>query len=164
MSGMGKGRLYFAYGSNLHLDQMESRCPTAVPLIPLTLPGYRLVFRGVADVERDEDERVVGALYRIRERDERALDRYEGFPRLYTKATFRIRLKDQKAHEALGYQWKGGARVVRAMLYFMVDQRRSTVRPPSAGYLQTIAEGYGHWGLDPSALECALQRAERKRA
>jgi hypothetical protein len=48
--------LYFAYGSNLNLAQMSRRCPAAVPLDKVYLPGVRLVFRGVADVVFDRYE------------------------------------------------------------------------------------------------------------
>ena len=39
-------RLYFAYGSNINLDQMAFRCPAAQVVSPVTLNGYRLLFRG----------------------------------------------------------------------------------------------------------------------
>ena len=38
-------RLYFAYGSNINLDQMAFRCPNAEVEGPVTLDGYRLAFR-----------------------------------------------------------------------------------------------------------------------
>ena len=38
--------LYFAYGSNINLDQMDYRCPKAVPLCTVELDGYELRFRG----------------------------------------------------------------------------------------------------------------------
>ncbi|MDY0002073.1 MAG: gamma-glutamylcyclotransferase family protein [Polyangia bacterium] len=36
--------LYFAYGSNLDQAQMRRRCPTAAPIGPATLDGWRLAF------------------------------------------------------------------------------------------------------------------------
>ena len=56
-------KLYFAYGSNLNKSQMALRSPTAKALGSAYFPNWRLVFRGVADIE---------------EADEAALDRYEG--------------------------------------------------------------------------------------
>ena len=35
--------IYLAYGSNLHIGQMQRRCPTAEVLGTSTLHGYRLV-------------------------------------------------------------------------------------------------------------------------
>ena len=41
-------KLYFAYGSNINLEQMAYRCPTAQVVGPVTLEGYELLFRGNA--------------------------------------------------------------------------------------------------------------------
>lgn len=38
--------LYFAYGSNINLEQMEHRCPDALLVGPVTLQNYELQFRG----------------------------------------------------------------------------------------------------------------------
>ena len=38
-------RLYFAYGSNINLDQMAYRCPDAQEVGPVTLENYELLFR-----------------------------------------------------------------------------------------------------------------------
>ena len=50
--------LYIAYGSNMNRDQMSVRCPHAKPLGAYYLDGWRLVFRGVADIIKDKDARV----------------------------------------------------------------------------------------------------------
>ena len=75
--------LYFAYGSNLNQEQMSGRCPDAKPLGKFTLENWRLVFRGVADIEPHEGSLLMCGLWDITSRDEKNLDRYEGFPRLY---------------------------------------------------------------------------------
>ena len=51
--------IYLAYGSNLHIGQMQFRCRTAEVLGTSTLHGYRLVFNGVATIEPDSNSRVV---------------------------------------------------------------------------------------------------------
>ena len=38
--------LYFAYGSNLDLEQMAQRCPDAEIVGPVRLENYELRFRG----------------------------------------------------------------------------------------------------------------------
>jgi len=38
--------LYIAYGSNLHLEQMAQRCPTAEVVGAGRMEGYDLRFRG----------------------------------------------------------------------------------------------------------------------
>lgn len=37
---MAEGKLYFAYGSNINLDQMAQRCPDAQVVGPVTLENY----------------------------------------------------------------------------------------------------------------------------
>jgi len=37
-------QLYFAYGSNINLEQMAVRCPAATPVCPVALDNYRLAF------------------------------------------------------------------------------------------------------------------------
>ena len=39
-------RLYFAYGSNINLEQMADRCPAAEVVGTAVLDGYELLFRG----------------------------------------------------------------------------------------------------------------------
>jgi len=71
--------LYFAYGSNLHLEQMAIRCPTSRLVCTAALDGWRLAERVHADIEPGGDSDVVyGALFDIGPDDEHALDRYEG--------------------------------------------------------------------------------------
>ena len=89
--------IYLAYGSNLHLPQMERRCPTAKVIGAATLTGYRLLFRGngwggVATVEPDAESSVPVLLWEIQHADEQSLDIYEGYPRLYTKITETVTL------------------------------------------------------------------------
>ena len=41
-------RYYFAYGSNMNLEQMKYRCPAAEVVENVRLENYRLAFRGRA--------------------------------------------------------------------------------------------------------------------
>lgn len=58
MSNKKNERLYIAYGSNLNLEQMARRCPTAEVVGKTQLHNFRLMFRGkgtaVATVEKQE--------------------------------------------------------------------------------------------------------------
>lgn len=128
--------LYFAYGSNLHLEQMGRRCPNAIPMQRYRLKGYRLVFRGVADVVTCPKKSVQGALYVITEHCEAALDRYEGFPHLYTKKF----IQDPELGTIMFYQMTS----------------RHYIAPPTHGYFQIIVEGYKNWGIKSTALDAAL--------
>ena len=60
-------KLYIAYGSNLNKDQMKLRCPNAEPLDELILKGWKLVFKGVADIIQDEKSEVPIGIYKITE-------------------------------------------------------------------------------------------------
>lgn len=42
---MNEEKLYFAYGSNINLNQMDMRCPNARVIGPVVLEGYELLFR-----------------------------------------------------------------------------------------------------------------------
>ena len=53
-------KYYFAYGSNLNLKQMKIRCPEFKHVKNITLDGYRLIFRSVADIEKDSNSKVEG--------------------------------------------------------------------------------------------------------
>ena len=89
---MSDKRLYFAYGSNINLTQMEYRCPDATPLMPVMLQGYELTFRGggVATVIPNKDAVVPGLLWSITPECEKSLDRYEGYPNYYHKADIAV--------------------------------------------------------------------------
>lgn len=140
---MNDRMLYFAYGSNLHRDQMEARCPDAVRKGRAVLADHRLVFRGVADVEPAAGEQVVGGLWQISRRDLAALDRYEGYPTLYDRREVRVttaRLGD-----------------VTAIVYVMRDDDAQML--PSRYYLDTITEGYRHFSLPLGELRAAVARA-----
>ena len=116
--------LYFAYGANTNIDNMMGRCPNAKKLTGLVLPDYRLVFRGVADVEHAPYNEVQGVLWWITNKCEDALDIYEGFPTLYRKETFAISINDT---------------VEDVMFYTM---NRMGYNLPSEHYFKCIEEGY----------------------
>ena len=78
--------LYFAFGSNLKIDQMRERCPECEPVGPALLRGRELGFAyvsqnfppgGAADVVVSEGAEVWGALYRLSASDIERLDRFE---------------------------------------------------------------------------------------
>lgn len=134
-------KLYFAYGSNLNIDQMQIRCPDAEPLTSYILEGWRLVFRGVLDIVPDKNSQVHGGIYAITSKCERALDRYEGFPRLYIKET---------VHHEMG----------KLMFYVMKnDPIHRYVSPPCSSYFYTCLDGFNHWDLPEEELIKARRRA-----
>lgn len=102
-------QLYFAYGSNMNLNQMAYRCPDAQVVGTVRLEGYRLAFcgngggRGVATILPDEGSYVEGVLWRISARDERNLDCYEGFPHLYGKEKVGVKGQNGRSREVMAY-------------------------------------------------------------
>ena len=99
-------RIYLAYGSNMHLEQMKMRCPDSKRLGVSVLEGYSLEFHGggnaVATIVPKKDSEVPVVVWEISERDERSLDRYEGFPRLYYKQDFRVYLGKRNGLRSFG--------------------------------------------------------------
>ena len=57
-----RDRFYIAYGSNLNIEQMARRCPTAEIVGTAFLRNWRLMFRGkntaVATVEKHDGSQV----------------------------------------------------------------------------------------------------------
>lgn len=76
---MGK-HLYFAYGSNMDIDQMAGRCPDAIFVETATLQNheFELDCTGAATVVESHGSAVHGVLWLISSSDERELDQYEG--------------------------------------------------------------------------------------
>jgi gamma-glutamylcyclotransferase len=140
---MPEPRLYFAYGANLNLEGMSWRCPGAKLVGPATLPDYRLIFRGVADIVRKGGCSVPGAVWELTPDCEKALDRFEGFPTLYRKRDVLLKLDGAPA-APMAYVMRGGK-----------------ISAPWPGYEATIREGYRALGLDMAALDAAVAHAER---
>ena len=81
-------RYYIAYGSNLNVRQMRMRCPSARIIGTSVLKDYELLFKGsktgsYLTVEKKSGISVPVAVWEVTAEDEKALDRYEGFPNFY---------------------------------------------------------------------------------
>ena len=126
-----------------YLPQMEKRCPGATVVGTGEVKGYELLFRGVATIEPRENASVPVLLWKISPRNEKALDRYEGWPHLYRKENLEVEIEG-----------KG----VSAMVYVMNDGRQASM--PSGYYYDVIAEGYRTAGMDEHVLEQALERTK----
>ncbi|KAF7440626.1 hypothetical protein PC9H_000972 [Pleurotus ostreatus] len=79
--------LYFGYGSNMWLEQMERRCPQSTYVGIAILEGWRWMIneRGYANVVPSAEDHVYGLVYKLSEEDEKSLDVYEGVPLDYIK-------------------------------------------------------------------------------
>lgn len=151
--GKKKRKLYCAYGSNLCLDQMARRCPNAKVASSGTVDGYRLKFRGgygsaVATIEpTNKGVKVPVLVWSITEKDEEALDRYEGWPHLYRKEDIIVTMDS-------GEQLK-------AMAYIMNPRYSENV--PSVYYYNIIRDGYETAGFDTEFLRNAATRSAIRR-
>lgn len=114
---------YFAYGSNLNVEQMQWRCRNAVPLGPYTLQGYTLVFRFYADITPTPGKSVKGGLWEITEEHEALLDRYEGYPELYGKY-----YEDD-------------------IMFYRMREDAYDLKLPTLGYLGDMLEGMENFGF-----------------
>lgn len=143
-------RLYIAYGSNLNLQQMAKRCPTAKVYGKGELKDYRLLFKGVTDnayatIEAFKGGKVPILVWEVRSKDEKALDIYEGFPNFYYKKDLEVELESGE--------------IVTAMVYIMTDKikDRINLNLPSERYLKIVEEGYTAAGFDIGFIEEALK-------
>jgi hypothetical protein len=147
---MQKEKLYIAYGSNLNLQQMKYRCPTAKVVGKSEIKDYELLFRGsktgsYATIEPCKGDSVPVLIWSVKPKDEIALDRYEGFPRFYEKETIELELK---------------GKVVSAFVYVMTEGHQLGM--PSEIYIKTIEEGYKTAGFDLAIIENAIEKTEEK--
>lgn len=134
-------KLYVCYGSNLNVSQMAYRCPDARIYGKGILKSYRLAFYGVASIVKKRSGNCPVGVWEISENDEKNLDRYEGYPRLYRKENVTVTLDNGKT--------------ISAMAYIMnVD---GPEYEPSTGYYATIYEGYEDFGMDTQYLEDAVE-------
>ena len=123
--------LYFAFGSNLNQKQMKRRCKDSKYIGCYSLKNYKLVCRnyflggGVADIQKDKNSTVLGAIYKISKKDEKELDVYEDYPKTYIKKYFKILGK-------------------KVMFYYM--PKKTMHVPPSKRYLNLIIQGYKDCG------------------
>ena len=139
--------VYIAYGSNMVEDQMAFRCPEARLIGTGYISGARLEFFLHATVEKTNDRRnrVPVAVWEINDRDEKSLDRYEGFPHYYVKETWTVHMDDGSE--------------IEGMIYIMNMIRQL---PPMNSYYQGIAEAYRRLGLRSqikTVLQPALERS-----
>lgn len=149
--------LYFAYGSNMLARQMLQRCPSARPSGIGELTGFRLTFNrkgsyregAVASVEvgRRDQDRVLGAVWRISRGDLERLDAIED-PDAYVRLSVPIRLDDH--------------RVVYSWMYVSFPDGRGV--EPDDDYLRVMIEGARELGLPLDYLETLRAKLKASQA
>jgi hypothetical protein len=146
-------KYYIAYGSNLNINQMKRRCPTARVIGTGFIEDYELLFKGsktggYLTIEKAEGKSLPVAIWKVTELDEQALDRYEGYPTFYYKADVEIDIKGIKT----GKEYRK-----KAFVYIMHEDR--DVGMPSKYYVMTCLEGYKTFGFSPKYLEDAIKKS-----
>ena len=122
---------YFAYGSNLCVQQMARRCPDATDPQRAVLADHDWLInqRGVATVEPFDGVEVHGVIWQLSDRDLATLDSAEGVPVRYRRDQLTVHTDDGPSD---------------AWVY--IDHRVHP-GPPRPGYLERIIDGALHHGL-----------------
>lgn len=129
-------KLYVAYGSNLNLSQMASRCPSASVYAKGVLKDWALVYRGSltnshATIIKKKGSEIPVLIWEIQPIDEYRLDIYEGYPSYYSKQNIMVDIAGSQEE---------------AMIYIM-NKRESPGRPTNQ-YIRTIWQGYRDNSMD----------------
>ena len=138
--------LYFAYGSNMHWEQMKERCPSARFVGVAVLQDHRLAFTrysrkrngGVADAVSEKGKMVWGVVFEIHDDDVGQLDTEEGY-------------EEGSAHNSYQRQdWQvlldgDDTRPLAVAVYFA--ERQESPPLPSQGYKDQILRGARRWRL-----------------
>lgn len=149
-----KKKYYLAYGSNLNIRQMKTRCPSAKIIGTAEIKDYRLVFKGsktgsYLTIEPKEGMSVPVGVWEVSDTDERALDRYEGFPNFYYKKELILDITGIRTKKV---------RVRRCFVYIMNED--SVFGIPTGYYMRVCLEGYHNFGFNSDALINAYHESE----
>ena len=142
-------RIYIAYGSNMNLEQMHRRCPSAVKLGTGVI-GWELKFfrGGYADIIPSDTKKTPVVVWDIKKMDEMSLDQYEGYPKFYRKEeNITVKMDD--------------GQVIEGMAYIMNNEYKYPTIPRLDYYI-TVFEGYHDNGIDYDILEEALRTTEQE--
>lgn len=149
-----KRRYYLAYGSNLNIQQMKCRCPSARIIGTAEIKDYRLLFKGSGTgsyltIEPFEGMSVPVGVWKVTPEDEAALDRYEGFPSFYYKKELTLDITGIRTRKV---------RKRPCFVYIMHEDR--PVGIPSVEYMKVCIEGFHDFGFDSSILRQAYHDSE----
>ena len=149
-------RYYIAYGSNLNIQQMRWRCPGAKIIGTSELKDYRLMFKGsktgsYLTVEPEPGSKVPVAVWEVTEKDEQALDRYEGFPDFYYKEELVLPIKGIRT---------GKIRRRKVFVYIMHEERPLGI--PTRNYFSVCAQGYRFFGFPVEILLAAYEYSRER--
>lgn len=133
------GKPYFAYGSNMDVDQMRNRCSTARIGPKISLKGYQFIINtnGVATILEDKDHSVEGIIWWILPEDEKNLDTYEGVSAGCYRKEYPIQL------EMNGY-------LIQPLIYLATNTTPGSSRP---NYIERIIVWAARHGFSPDYIK-----------
>ncbi len=144
---------YFAYGSNMNWEQMQSRCPSAKFLMVAVLRDHRLAFSryskgrccGVADVIDCPGSNVWGVVYEVSDEDMCKLDTSEGYK--YGREINSYNREKKTVCEGL-------AKASSLQVFTYVAEQQEGEHLPDKKYLGLIIDGAHHWKLPADYIVC----------
>lgn len=143
---------YVAYGSNLNLKDFLRRCPNAKFLGTTFLLNKALVFKGDDEelsyltLEDEIGSSVPVGVFELSYFDALRLDKYEGFPTLYSKKSIDLHFNSCS---------------IKAFYYIM--NSKFDYHLPSLEYLNSCARGYECFNFDKEVLIKALKVTNERR-
>ena len=134
---------YIAYGSNMNLEQMAVRCPTAKVVGIGFIYGYQLYFDYHADIfyTGNMHDVVPVLIWELKASDWKALDRYEGYPLYYLKEIVYVKYNGKR----------------EKCIAYVMNHAEIGYEMPTDTYLKCIARGYRDNNIDISYLMDALK-------
>jgi len=129
---------YIAYGSNLNKEQMKKRCPNAEVVGTSYINDYKLKYNLYLTIEKSIGSKVPVAIWRINNKDELSLDRYEGYPRIYRKEYMDVEVDNT---------------MKKCIIYIMNDIVERKDVSPTKEYFERCKRGYEDFGFDVNYLK-----------
>lgn len=147
-------RYYLAYGSNLNLSQMSSRCPGAISVGKAKIHDYRLMFKKSQSgyyltIEPADGFYVPVDVFAVDEIDEKNLDKFEGYPRHYQKQKFHVLVTNERDEIV----------EVDAFAYLLPTDRE--LGRPTNEYVERVLVGYREFGFDESLIQEAVDFSKK---
>ena len=115
------------------------------PKLPAAVQGSKTV--SYLTIEPKQGCTVPAAVWSVSERDELALDRYEGYPHFYYKTELELPLAET-------------GKKLTAFVYIMHEERKLGI--PTFAYIRTCVDGYRQFGFDLKHLRKAVDISERE--
>jgi gamma-glutamylcyclotransferase (GGCT)/AIG2-like uncharacterized protein YtfP len=137
---------FFSYGMCCNPNIM-ARHDYCKPIGKATLPGYHLIFRFHASIERGDQ--VDGVLWEIDEDTLHRLDEQEGCPSYYIRKVLPVTCNGE-TYDAVVY-----------IMSYTISCSTIGVEP-NKHYLEMIEEGYSAFGIDHDQISKALRETLEK--